>query len=160
MEDREQNVMALGLTLLGALTAVISLFLPLADAPGILPVESNTLVQTDIFAAIIIAGLALGAAQAAYDYYRSDWAGVRAIIFGGILAIGAILLTRSDGYFELTGPGGDFGLPTTIEAEPAIALYVTGAAGLAVAIGGYIMRQSRVELPTNTAQNSDATDRS
>lgn len=148
--QQETNVLGLGLAVLGALMAGISVFLPLYDAPGLLPIDDNSLVQTDATAAVVVAVLALTGLSAAYDYYRSQWAGVRAITAGAILAIGAVVVGNTESYFELTTYGNEF-LPDTVHAKAAIALYVTGGGGAAMLVGGYMMRDSRIELPDDEA---------
>lgn len=137
-------MLGMGLAVLGGLMAGVSIFLPLADAPGILPVDDNSLIQTDQGAAIGVALLALLAFSGAYDYYRTGSAGIRSMVAGGALVGGAIVAGNSDSYFELTTYGNEF-LPDTVRAKAAIALYVTGAGGAAMLVGGYLMRQDRID---------------
>lgn len=145
MQEEETNVLALGLAVLGALMAGVSVFLPLFDSPGLVPVDDNSLVQTDAMGALIVGALALVGLSAAYEYHQTQWAGVRAMVAGAILAIGALIVGSNEDYFELTTYGSEF-LPDTVHAKAAIALYVTGAGGALMAIGGYMMRESRVDL--------------
>jgi hypothetical protein len=138
------NPVGASLAVLGALAAIVAIFLPFADPPGALPVEQNSLIQFDgsgqgvairqVVLAVVILALT-------YRYYRQGYGSWGILIPSGILVVGAFIDAGNEDLFALTPNGalGEFLGRSTIQAEPGIAFYVAGVGGALAFLGGLLM---------------------
>ena len=136
-----------GLAVLGATLGIVAIFLPLVQNPGFpLGIQSNSLIQSDgvgtgiairyVICAVVILTLA-------YRYHSSGVGQWGILIPALILGVGAIVDMGNDDIttlysFDPQSGGLDTG-GESVEAEPAIALYVAAVGGFLAALGGLIM---------------------
>jgi hypothetical protein len=152
------NPLGAMLAVLGALAAIVSVFLPLVDWPSAIVVSENSLVDPhgeSRDAALRGVAFAVYVLFLTYIYYLIREAGFLVIVFGVLLLGGAVADLNRDDYFTLTisytgGVSDEPGLTDTIEGNPGIALYVTAAGGMLAAIGGLIMRAAPARTRTGT----------
>jgi uncharacterized protein UPF0547 len=157
------NPVGAGLAVLGALAAIVAIFLPLAESPGIGGIRENTLVQSAsgsgvALRVVILATLIL---LFVYRYYQRARPGPGVVILGALLLAGAFIDARNDDLFTLTGPGSvndilrGTGSGTT-RVNAGIALYVVGVGGLLAVLGGLIMHSAHSTVEAAAAVGSPA----
>ena len=152
MTTGKVNSVGMGLAVLGALAAIVSIFLPLAETPGSIPVNENTMVQSASGSgvAVRVVILAVLALVFTHRYNQSGRVGPGVIILGLALLIGAFIDARNDDLFTFTAPGAvDEILDGTgdgmVRLNAGIGIYVAGVGGGLIALGGMIMHSSRPE---------------
>jgi hypothetical protein len=156
------NPVGIGLAVVGAVLAVVAIFLPLADTSAFpAGVKGNTLVQGGSGAAFIYVVLAIGVLATTYRYHTTRRAKWGVFMLGVVILTAAIVHSQNDDLFTLVtvdplSGDTDYTAPT-VRADAAIGLYVAGAGGIFTLIGGWIMRRGSnpFELSAN-ALDGDA----
>lgn len=144
------NPVGIALACVGALLAVIAIFLPLADTTSFpAGVKGNTIIQADSGGALLFVALAIAVLGATYRYHatgRTNWG----VPFLGVIVVAAAIATgNNEDLFALYGVDpltGTTDFTSSVVADPAIALYVTGAGGVFMFIGGWIMRRGSTAI--------------
>jgi hypothetical protein len=112
----------------------VGVFLPWVDAPGLIPVQDNSLIQGGYGWLPLIAAIGVGGSSLAVNRYRPA-----AIV--GLLIIGyAIFMGTGDRLeLEYLGPG-EFAdaFDEPMNGNPGVGLYVVGVGGLLIALGSII----------------------
>jgi hypothetical protein len=143
------NPAGVGIALVGAAALVIGVFLPRAEFPGLLPIQRNSLIQSDLGWVFLLFAVAIAA-----DTYRS-WKTGRAprtsFFLVGLLALGgAVLAGRSDALrLQLIRIDGSADAPTGVVGSPGIGVFVVGAGALLVLLGGWLMHREPVQVATD-----------
>lgn len=135
--------LGLGLAGLGALLAVIGVFLPHLNSTTFARIADNTLIQSGD--GWIVLGLALGAVFALYSAYQGRGNGTIVPIVCGLGLIGLAIYEGTGSRTELqsTGPfARSLGLSATSSGSPGVGLYVVGIGGALLVIGGLVLRPS------------------
>jgi hypothetical protein len=118
------------LMLVGAAVTVVGLFLPWMEASTLAPIQENTLIQRG--GGWLALGGAIAAAASAWASRTStgrNWTG----IVLGLLIIGYAIYAGTGERLELFNAAGE----RVAEGTPGIGLFVVGAGGLLIAIGGW-----------------------
>jgi hypothetical protein len=132
-EPFEVNPIALALAGIGILLAIIGVFLPHVQQPGLAPVQDNTLIASgDGWIAI---GGAVGAAIAIYAAYNNQRRTFGPLVFGVILA-GLAIFEGTGDRVQLHSVTGAFS--GTINAKPDVGVYMVGAGGAVLILAGFM----------------------
>lgn len=148
-DEHDPNPLGMGVALLGALALVICEFLPYVQVPPEFPagVQDNTIVQSGGWWFLVFA---VGSAAAVWRSYALKTKPVAPIIIGILALGGAILIANEKDTRTLTpAPSAlddvftnNFNDPRYdgILAKPGVGVYVAGAGGALVIVGGFMMR--------------------
>jgi len=158
------NSAGVGLTIAGAVAAIVSIFLPVVQPPaGLISIQSNSLVQssgTGSGVALRIVLLAVIALALTYRYHRRGRASWGVIVAGGLLLAGAFYDGNNEsltGVYPLDFDGQRILGQGPMTASLGIALYVAGVGGALTIAGGWLMlRHSPTHEPA--ADAADGTD--
>jgi len=135
---------------------VAAVFLPVSEPTSTLAtIEQNTLIQQEGWSFIVFAVLAVISAYRSYRSGRRPWAP----IVWGLLAVAYAIYMGTDKGLRTLYPVGPNGTPDTsgagTVAAVGIAVYLAGASGLVMALGGRLMRQSPLSGAQATARCPD-----
>ncbi len=118
------------LVLLGAVMVLVGLFLPWMEASALAPIRENTLIQGgDGWLALAAAIAAAGSAWASRAKTGRNWTGV----ILGLLIVGFAIYLGTGERLELVNAAGE----RVAEGTPGLGLFVVGAGGLLIALGGW-----------------------
>jgi len=153
------NSAGVGLTIAGAVAAIVSIFLPVVQPPaGLISVQSNSLVQssgTGSGVALRIVLLAVIALALTYRYHRRGRASWGVIVAGGLLLAGTIYDGNNEALtavYPLDLDGQQILGQGPMTASLGIALYVAGVGGALTIAGGWLMlRHSPANEPVPAA---------
>lgn len=141
------NPVGIGLAVLGALAAIVAVFLPLVDATAspFSGIAANSLVQEDSGEALLLIGLSVAALITTYRYWRRGRPGWGLFCWGVVLLAIAIYDGHNKDLFTLYSldQSGNLNfMSDAVHGHPGIALYVAGTGGALVLIGAWLMRRS------------------
>jgi hypothetical protein len=145
------NPVGMALAGLGAVIAIVAIFLPMVSAPNSIPIKDNTVLQAQSGVAVRYLILAAVAAGLTYRYYQRRTPGWGVVIAGVILVGGAIIDGNNSDYFQLTysspfdNSSGLSSLSSLLQDQTGTAglgIYAAGVAGGLVLVGGWLMRRS------------------
>lgn len=139
------NPVGAGLILLGCLLGIACIFMPIyQDTAGFAGIQDNSLVQAQGIGtglAIRYVVCSIAAVLMLWRYQATGRSGWGAMVWGLVLAVGAIRDISHSAYFELVDVSGQTDFTAT--AHPGIAWYMAIAGGALIALGGVLVwRQS------------------
>lgn len=148
-------MVGLGLTLLGAAAALLSIFLPLSESASFSSVADNTLIQSGSGIEFIV--LAIWIAVLSYRYVRRGNPGWGVLVVATLIVATAVYYALSDRLFVLYSLDPATGARLTdgpaVRASVGIALYVAGFGGVMAFVGGWLMwKHSDVVADKTVAQ--------
>lgn len=135
----EPNPMGLAVAAFGAVLAVVAIFLPQLESPGLVGIKDNTLVANGD--GWLVLGLAVGSAAGAYAAYRNKNRRVAPLILGAVL-IGLAIYDGTGARLDLhsTAPASSIlHFNGSVKASPGVGLYMVGVGGAAVLLGGLML---------------------
>jgi hypothetical protein len=135
----EPNPVGLAVVAFGAVLAVVAIFLPQLESPGLVGIKDNTLIANGD--GWFVLALAAGSAAGAYAAYRSKNRNVAPLILGVVL-IGLAIYDGSGARLDLhaTAPASSIlHFNGTVKASPGVGVYMVGVGGAAVLLGGLML---------------------
>jgi hypothetical protein len=152
------NPVGIAVVILGALVAVIAIFLPLVSPPNGIPITGNTVLQGQSGLAFRYVILGVIAAGLLWRYHQRGKVTWGLGLAGALLIIGAIVDGNNDSYFALTysspfGSAADLGLDSAT-GSAGLGIYAAGAAGVLVLIGWTILRSHSENVTVEPATSS------
>ena len=138
----EPNAGALGLAVVAATLAVVSVFLPALETSSLSTIAENTLIQSG--GGWLILGCAVGILGAVYRLHsmkEPTWA----VSLLGTVILGMAIYNGTGERTQLESSAGSFvGESITVSGSPAVGIYAAGAAGLLAIFAGFILAGNHV----------------
>lgn len=142
----------LGLALGGAVTMLISAFLPYAESSTFARIASNTMIQNGN--GWIFIGIALLGGGAVYRAHSARTRTRTPTILGAIGIAAAIFDGTHTGTLCPVGPAANLNIPC-VSATPGVGVYVAGVGALLMLLGGWQFFATRTPITSKTRPPSN-----